>query len=170
MRTKKIRNTGNENGDRSGNGLTTQEKLIWGDIKDLVSCQNKEIAEYLFVKHVMKPLLGHKYVNAGVSFPFHDSNTLQESPSCIWDVLKVFDDLGMLQIPLPVEKEFLESVKTIVISQRHSWRANAASVDTNRSFALLMDDLTIFSHGKSTIREFSSFFSLFYLTSIASNS
>lgn len=70
MRTKKIRNTGNEN------GLTTQEKLIWGDIKDLVSCQNKEIAEYLFVKHVMKPLLGYKYVHAGVSFPCHDSNTL----------------------------------------------------------------------------------------------
>ncbi|CAL9238247.1 unnamed protein product [Arabidopsis halleri] len=110
MRTKKIRNTGNEN------GLTTQEKLIWGDIKDLVSCQNKEIAEYLFVKHVMKPLLGYKYVNAG--------------------------------IPLPVKKEFLESVKTIVTSQRHSWRANEVSVDTNRSFALLMDDFTIFSHGQ----------------------
>ncbi|VYS49438.1 unnamed protein product [Arabidopsis thaliana] len=39
---------------------------------------------------------------------------------------------------LPVEKEFLESVKKIVTSQRHPWRANTLSVDTNRSFALLM--------------------------------
>ncbi|KAG7649975.1 Inositol-pentakisphosphate 2-kinase, partial [Arabidopsis thaliana x Arabidopsis arenosa] len=116
MRIKKIRNTRNENGDRSGSCLTTQEKLIWGEIKDLASCQNKEIVDYLFVKHVMKPLLGHKYVTPGIC--------------------------------LPVEKEFLESVKKIVTSQRHSWRANTLSVDTNRSFALLMDDLTIFSHGQ----------------------
>jgi len=76
MRIKKIRNTRNENGDRSGSCLTTQEKLIWGEIKDLVFCQNKELVDYLFVKHVMKPLLGHKYVTPGVSLPCHDCNTL----------------------------------------------------------------------------------------------
>lgn len=68
-----------ENGNRNENGLTTHEKLIWGEIKDLVSCQNKEIVEYLFVKHVMKPLLGHKNVNAGVCFLlfFDDFSCLQ---------------------------------------------------------------------------------------------
>ncbi|VYS49436.1 unnamed protein product [Arabidopsis thaliana] len=128
MRIKKIRNTRNENGDRSGSCLTTQEKLIWGEIKDLVSCQNKEIVDYLFVKHVMKPLLGHKYVTPGIC--------------------------------LPVEKEFLESVKKIVTSQRHPWRANTLSVDTNRSFALLMisqiseyDPLDLFSGSKDRIHK-----------------
>lgn len=65
-----MRKDGNENGDKSENGLTTHEKLIWGEVKDLVTCKNKEIVEYLFVKHVMRPLLGHKHVNAGVCFLF----------------------------------------------------------------------------------------------------
>ncbi|ESQ34585.1 hypothetical protein EUTSA_v10007647mg [Eutrema salsugineum] len=118
MRIQKIPNDGKEeNGDTSsGNGLTTHEKLIWGEVKDLVSCQNKEIVDYLFVKHVMRPLLGHKHVNPGMR--------------------------------LLVAKEFLESVEKIVTSQRPSWRADAASVDTNRSSVLLMDDLTLFAHGR----------------------
>ncbi|EOA35203.1 hypothetical protein CARUB_v10020353mg [Capsella rubella] len=66
MRIMKWPKNGNENGDTNGNGLTTHEKLIWGENKDLVSCQNKEIVEYLYVKHVMRPLLGHKHVNAGI--------------------------------------------------------------------------------------------------------
>ncbi|XP_019090898.1 PREDICTED: inositol-pentakisphosphate 2-kinase-like [Camelina sativa] len=115
MRIHKMPKDGNENGDKSENGLTTHEKLIWGDVKELVSCQNKEIKEYLFVKHVMRPLLGHKHVNPGTR--------------------------------LLVAKEFLESVEKIITSQRPSWRADAASVDTNRSSVLLMDDLTLFAHG-----------------------
>lgn len=69
---------------------------------------------------------------------------------------------------LLVAKEFLESVEKIVTSQRPSWRADAASVDTNRSSVLLMDDLTLFAHGKSSfvyiqllIRLFVSFILLF---------
>ncbi|EOA39368.1 hypothetical protein CARUB_v10012434mg [Capsella rubella] len=115
LRIQKMPKDGNINGDKSENGLTTHEKLIWGDIKDLVSCQNKEIEEYLFVKHVMRPLFGHKHVNPGIR--------------------------------LLVAKEFLEYVDSIISSQRPSWRANAASVDTNRSSVLLMDDLTLFAHG-----------------------
>lgn len=49
---------------------------------------------------------------------------------------------------LLVAKEFLESVENIVTSQRPSWRADAASVDTHRNSVLLMDDLTLFAHGK----------------------
>ncbi|KAL1216267.1 Inositol-pentakisphosphate 2-kinase [Cardamine amara subsp. amara] len=115
MRIQKMPKDGNEYGDKSGNGLTTHEKLIWGEIKDLVTCKNKEIVEYLFVKHVMRPLLGHKHVNAGMR--------------------------------LLVAKEFLECVEKIMTSQRPSWRADAATVDTNRSSVLLMDDLTLFAHG-----------------------
>ncbi|KAG7592588.1 Inositol-pentakisphosphate 2-kinase [Arabidopsis thaliana x Arabidopsis arenosa] len=115
MRIQKMPKDGNENGDKSENGLTTHEKLIWADIKDLVSCKNKEIEEYLFVKHVMRPLLGRKHVNPGIR--------------------------------LLVAKEFLESVEIIITSQRPSWRADAASVDTYRSSVLLMDDLTLFAHG-----------------------
>ncbi|XP_010511060.1 PREDICTED: inositol-pentakisphosphate 2-kinase-like [Camelina sativa] len=67
MRIKKKLKKGYENGgDTSGNGLTSLENIIWGGIKDLVSCQNKEMVDYLFVKHVMRPLLGHKHVNAGI--------------------------------------------------------------------------------------------------------
>lgn len=75
-----------ENGDRNENGLTTHEKIIWGEIKDLVSCQNKEIVESLFVNHVMRPLLGHKHVNAGVCFQFLLLSMIWKI--CIWDVLK----------------------------------------------------------------------------------
>lgn len=50
---------------------------------------------------------------------------------------------------LLVAKEFLESVENIVTSQRPSWRADAACVDTNRNSVLLMDDLTLFAHGNS---------------------
>ncbi|KAG2318684.1 hypothetical protein Bca52824_011897 [Brassica carinata] len=117
MRIQKMPNDGKEdNGNTSGNGLTSHEKVIWGECKELVSCQNKEIVEFLFVKHVMRPLLGHKHVNPGMR--------------------------------LLVAKEFLESVENIVTSQRPSWRADAASVDTNRNSVLLMDDLTLFAHGK----------------------
>ncbi|XP_019083137.1 PREDICTED: inositol-pentakisphosphate 2-kinase [Camelina sativa] len=67
MRIKKKLKKGNENGgDTSGNGLTSLENLIWGDIKDLASCQNKEMVDYLFAEHVMRPFLGHKYVNVGI--------------------------------------------------------------------------------------------------------
>ena len=70
MRIQKMPNDGKEdNGNTSGNGLTSHEKVIWGECKELVSCQNKEIVEFLFVKHVMRPLLGHKHVNPGVCFP-----------------------------------------------------------------------------------------------------
>ncbi|KAH0864325.1 hypothetical protein HID58_081536 [Brassica napus] len=117
MRIQKMPNDGKEdNGNTSGNGLTSHEKVIWGECKELVSCQNKEIVEFLFVKHVMRPLLGHKHVNPGMR--------------------------------LLVAKEFLESVENIVTSQRPSWRADAASVDTNRNSVLLMDDLTLFAHGR----------------------
>jgi len=64
----------------------------------------------------------------------------------IWEFFCV---VATLQILLLVAKEVLESVEKIITSQRPSWRADVASVDTNRSSVLLMDDLTLFAHGKS---------------------
>lgn len=64
-------------------------------------------------------------------------------------IYNIFFLLLLLQMRLLVAKEFLESVESIVTSQRPSWRAHAASVDTNRNSVLLMDDLTLFAHGNS---------------------
>lgn len=46
--------------------LTEHERLVWKDVDELETSPTKEVAEQLYVKHVMKPLLGSKYVDAGV--------------------------------------------------------------------------------------------------------
>ena len=49
---------------RSPSALTAHEQLLWKD--ELISSSDNEIAGQLFVQHVMKPLLGSQYVDAGV--------------------------------------------------------------------------------------------------------
>jgi len=51
---------------RSPSALTAHERLLWKDVDELVSSPDKEIASQLFVHHVMKPLLGSQFVDAGV--------------------------------------------------------------------------------------------------------
>ncbi|XP_054798297.1 inositol-pentakisphosphate 2-kinase isoform X2 [Prosopis cineraria] len=46
--------------------LTEHERLLWKDIDELVS-SSKEAVGKLFVQHVMKPLLGPQYVDAGMN-------------------------------------------------------------------------------------------------------
>lgn len=46
--------------------LTMHERLLWKDLEDMVTCSNKELASQLYVKHVMSPLLGSHFVDAGV--------------------------------------------------------------------------------------------------------
>lgn len=53
-------------GVRNSIALTPHERLIWKDVHELISSSDKEIAGQLYVQHVMKPLLGSKYVDAGV--------------------------------------------------------------------------------------------------------
>lgn len=51
---------------RSPSALTAQERLLWKDVDELVSSPDNDIASQLFVSHVMKPLLGSQYVDAGM--------------------------------------------------------------------------------------------------------
>lgn len=46
--------------------LTPHERLIWKVVHQLISSSDKEIVGQLYVQHVMKPLLGSNYVDAGV--------------------------------------------------------------------------------------------------------
>lgn len=52
-------------GVRNTIALTPHERLIWKNVPELISSSDKEIAGQLYVEHVMKPLLGSKYVDAG---------------------------------------------------------------------------------------------------------
>ncbi|XP_055960223.1 inositol-pentakisphosphate 2-kinase isoform X2 [Mercurialis annua] len=45
--------------------LTEEERLIWSEPEELVSCATEEQVQLLYVKHVMSPLLGPKHVDAG---------------------------------------------------------------------------------------------------------
>uniref|UniRef100_A0A0R0JJ18 Inositol-pentakisphosphate 2-kinase n=1 Tax=Glycine max TaxID=3847 RepID=A0A0R0JJ18_SOYBN len=51
---------------RSPSALTALERLLWKDVDELISSSDNEIACQLFAHHVMKPLLGPKYVDAGM--------------------------------------------------------------------------------------------------------
>lgn len=51
---------------RSPSALTAQERLLWKDVHELISSPDNDIASQQFVHHVMKPLLGSKFVDAGV--------------------------------------------------------------------------------------------------------
>lgn len=43
---------------------------LWKNVNELVSAPSKEIADHIFVQRVMCPLLGSKYVDAGVCFAY----------------------------------------------------------------------------------------------------
>ncbi|KAA8537591.1 hypothetical protein F0562_027199 [Nyssa sinensis] len=65
LRLQKAPRNGSECGD-GHSALTIHECLLWKDTKDLVSAPTREIAEQLYVQHVMSPLLGSEYVDAGI--------------------------------------------------------------------------------------------------------
>lgn len=48
-------------------------------------------------------------------------------------------------------KEFLESVDKKVTKQRPPWRVNAANVDTSHDSALILNDHSLFSQGKTKL-------------------
>jgi inositol-pentakisphosphate 2-kinase len=54
----------------SPSSLTAHERLLWKDVDELISSSDHELASQLFVLHVMKPLLGSKFVDAGVCLLF----------------------------------------------------------------------------------------------------
>ncbi|KAJ7966785.1 Inositol-pentakisphosphate 2-kinase [Quillaja saponaria] len=95
MRIQKVPRNGS-NCVRSPTALTAQERLLWGDIEELIASPNKEIAGELYVQHVMSPLLGSKYVDAGMrvlaSREFLESvekNIISKRPTWRVDAAKV---------------------------------------------------------------------------------
>ncbi|XP_057434977.1 inositol-pentakisphosphate 2-kinase-like isoform X2 [Lotus japonicus] len=67
MRIRKApRNGAHAVNKRSPSALTAHERLLWRDVDELISSPDNEAAGLLFVRHVMEPLLGSNYVDAGM--------------------------------------------------------------------------------------------------------
>nr|XP_029124367.1 inositol-pentakisphosphate 2-kinase IPK1 isoform X4 [Elaeis guineensis] len=45
--------------------LSRHEKLLWGDVEELVESKSKDIAQQNYIKHVMSHMLGPKYIDEG---------------------------------------------------------------------------------------------------------
>ncbi|CAL5205374.1 unnamed protein product [Lathyrus oleraceus] len=80
----------------SPSALTAHERYLWKDVDELISSPDNEIASQLFVLHVMKPLLGSKFVDAGmhvqVSRGFFESvekNVILQRPAWRVDTAQV---------------------------------------------------------------------------------
>ncbi|KAL2346308.1 hypothetical protein Fmac_000308 [Flemingia macrophylla] len=117
MRIRKVSRNGVEvTRMRSPSALTAHERFLWKDVHELISSSDNETAGQLFVHHVMKSLLGSKYVDVG---------------ACML---------------IGVSKKFLESVEKNVICQRLTWRVDDAQVDIHRDSVLLMSDHSLFTH------------------------
>ncbi|KAG9148974.1 hypothetical protein Leryth_010585 [Lithospermum erythrorhizon] len=78
--------------------LTIFECLLWKDTEDLVASTTREIAEQLYVKHVICPLLGREHVDAGIRVIVSrgfleavENNVLRQRPSWRVDAAKVND-------------------------------------------------------------------------------
>lgn len=65
LRIQKIATNGSEL-QNVNSALTSLECLLWKEVADLISAPTREIAEQLYVKHIMCPLLGSEHVDAGV--------------------------------------------------------------------------------------------------------
>ncbi|OMO75216.1 hypothetical protein COLO4_26258 [Corchorus olitorius] len=65
MRIQKSQRNG-KNGVNGNGTLTTHERLLWRENKELLASPSREIVEQLYVTHVMSPLLGPEHVDAGM--------------------------------------------------------------------------------------------------------
>ncbi|KAF1001777.1 hypothetical protein AG4045_000688 [Apium graveolens] len=84
LRVRKITENGAEY-DNGLSGLSKHECLLWDE---LISAPSREMAEHLYVKNVMRPLLGSDYVESGVRvlvgkgfLESVESNILSKRPS-----------------------------------------------------------------------------------------
>lgn len=46
--------------------LSRHEKLLWGDVEELVESKSRAIANQKYIKHVMSHMLDPKYIDDGV--------------------------------------------------------------------------------------------------------
>ncbi|RXH91169.1 hypothetical protein DVH24_020192 [Malus domestica] len=95
MRLQKARINGSK-ASNSPTALTAHELLLWKDVDDIVATSNKELACQLYVKHVMSPLLGSAYVDAGMRVPVSreflesvEKNVISQRPASRVDATKV---------------------------------------------------------------------------------
>ncbi|XP_076893121.1 inositol-pentakisphosphate 2-kinase-like [Bidens hawaiensis] len=65
LRVQKVKKNGISCEELSSD-LSVHEVLLWKEDCDLLSAPTREIAEHLYVQHVMRPLLGSNHVDAGV--------------------------------------------------------------------------------------------------------
>ncbi|OMO87536.1 hypothetical protein CCACVL1_08953 [Corchorus capsularis] len=65
MRIQKSQRNG-KSGVNANGTLTTHERLLWGENKELLASPSREIVEQLYVTHVMSPLLGPTHVDSGM--------------------------------------------------------------------------------------------------------
>ncbi|KAL7203552.1 hypothetical protein ACSBR2_016766 [Camellia fascicularis] len=86
----------NEDNHSAELALTTDECLLWKEIEDLGSAPSREIAEQLYVQHIITPLLGSEHVDAGIRvhvssefLELVEKNVLCQRPSWRVDAAKV---------------------------------------------------------------------------------
>lgn len=65
LRVQKVKRNGT-NCEEVSSALSVHECLLWKQDCDLLSAPTREIAEHLYVQHVMRPLLGSNHVDAGI--------------------------------------------------------------------------------------------------------
>ncbi|MED6169859.1 Inositol-pentakisphosphate 2-kinase [Stylosanthes scabra] len=69
---------------RSPSALNAHEHLLWKHVDQLIASSDSELACQLFVEHVMKPLLGSQYVDAGEFLEAVEKDVISKRP--IWRV------------------------------------------------------------------------------------
>lgn len=124
-----------------GNGiLTTHERLLWRENKELTASPKRETVQQLYVKHVMSPLLGSKHVDPGVCI-FWSFGCLAFSTAFGFLVFWI------RQMRALVTKDFLKSVEKNVTRYRPVWRVDSSEVDASRDSVLILSDHSIFLSG-----------------------
>lgn len=86
--------------------FTPDEELLWGEIKGLTpSSSSREIVQEFYVKHIIRPLLGPKHIDAGVRVPVAkgflvsvEKNVTRERPAWRVDAAKVDLDRDSVQL------------------------------------------------------------------------
>ncbi|OIW15615.1 hypothetical protein TanjilG_08191 [Lupinus angustifolius] len=66
MRIRKVPRNGSKGVKISNLALSEHECLVWKDVVELISSSDEEIANQQYLQHVLQPLLGSKFIDAGV--------------------------------------------------------------------------------------------------------
>ncbi|EFJ06034.1 hypothetical protein SELMODRAFT_136205 [Selaginella moellendorffii] len=103
-----------ENGGGCAPVLSDLERNLWKDWPAVASSSNEEELRHVYVRDVMRPLLGEDYVDSGVC------------------------------VIVPVSRKFLEDVSQHIRANRPAWRAEEADLDFSSKNVLAVCDHTLF--------------------------